>query len=48
MSQASEGLPLPEPQGGGGSDSRILRFGVFALDPGSSELRKSYLVPHLD
>lgn len=41
MSQATEGLPLPEPQGGGGPDSRILRFGVFALDPGSSELRKS-------
>ncbi len=41
MSQASEGLPLSEAQGGSTPDPRVLRFGVFSLDSGSGELRKS-------
>jgi eukaryotic-like serine/threonine-protein kinase len=41
MSQEPQALPPPPPRTGEPPDSRILRFGVFALDTGSGELRKS-------
>ncbi len=41
MAQASGGLPLPEPHGGGAPEARVLRFGVFELEPGSGALRKA-------
>ncbi len=47
MSQEPQPLPPPPARSGEPLESRVLRFGVFALDTGSGELRKSGILVKL-